>query len=341
MKFRHLEYFVAAAEELNFTHAAVRLNVSQPPFSKQIHDLEAELGIELFQRQQKGVALTAAGRAFLLDAKGILEASEAAVKKAQRISRGEIGALTVGYLPALTHDFLGSALERWRSTPSGIVVDCVEMGGAAQERAFLEGRIDVGVLVRGERPVLQLLRMRPLVDYPARVALPQAHPLAERSPVPLGLLRHEPLVGLNRLCPTYDDWLRTACRSEGFVPQLVKEADGPSSALAFVAAGFGLAVVSQPVERVAAPRGGVPSAGFPNPGADAAGGRLEARRGVGRRSGALCGRAGAGLRAERRGVSRESLLSRLARVPGNPGITRGPLQPVKIGMVCLVAPKAT
>jgi hypothetical protein len=61
MKFRHLEFFVAAAEELNFTHAAARLNVSQPPFSKQIHDLEAELGIELFQRHQKGVALTAAG----------------------------------------------------------------------------------------------------------------------------------------------------------------------------------------------------------------------------------------------------------------------------------------
>jgi Bacterial regulatory helix-turn-helix protein, lysR family len=62
MKFRHLEFFVAAAEELNFTRAAARLNVSQPPFSKQIHDLEAELGIKLFQRHQKGVALTAAAR---------------------------------------------------------------------------------------------------------------------------------------------------------------------------------------------------------------------------------------------------------------------------------------
>jgi len=91
MKFRHLEYFVAAAEELNFTHAADRLNVSQPPFSKQIHDLEGELGIEFFERQRKGVALTPAGKSFLIDARRILEDCEASIRKAQRSSRGEIG----------------------------------------------------------------------------------------------------------------------------------------------------------------------------------------------------------------------------------------------------------
>src|ERR1700741_2326574 len=105
MKFRHLEYFVAAAEELNFTHAADRLHVSQPPFSKQIHDLEGELGIELFDRRRKGVALTPAGKAFLVDARRILEDCEASIKKAQRISRGEIGELAIGYMSALTHDF--------------------------------------------------------------------------------------------------------------------------------------------------------------------------------------------------------------------------------------------
>ena len=90
MKFRHLEYFVAAAEELNFTHAAGRLHVSQPPFSKQIHDLEGELGIEFFERQRKGVALTPAGKSFLIDARRILEDCETSIRKAQRISRGEI-----------------------------------------------------------------------------------------------------------------------------------------------------------------------------------------------------------------------------------------------------------
>ena len=102
MKLRHLEYFVAA-EELNFTHAADRLHGSQPPFSKQIQDLEGELGVNLFQRERKGVALTAAGKAFLIDARGILEACDRAVKKAQRISRGELGELTLGHMAALTH----------------------------------------------------------------------------------------------------------------------------------------------------------------------------------------------------------------------------------------------
>ena len=116
MKFRHLEYFVAAAEELNFTHAADRLHVSQPPFSKQIHDLEGELGIDLFERQRKGVTLTPAGKSFLVDARRILEDCDASIRKAQRISRGEIGELTIGYISALTHDFLRKALEVWRLT---------------------------------------------------------------------------------------------------------------------------------------------------------------------------------------------------------------------------------
>ena len=95
MRFRRLEYFVAAAEELNFTHAADRLHVTQPPFSKQIHELEGELGIELFEKQGKGVALTPAGKSFLIDARRILEDCEASIRKAQRISRGEIGELAM------------------------------------------------------------------------------------------------------------------------------------------------------------------------------------------------------------------------------------------------------
>src|SRR5580693_6106734 len=126
MKLRHLEYFVAAAEELNFTHAAGRLNVSQPPFSKQIQDLEGELGVNLFQRERKGVALTVAGKAFLIDARAILEACDQAVKKPSASIGGELGELTVGHVPALTHEFLGRALALWQEISPGIVIDCVE-----------------------------------------------------------------------------------------------------------------------------------------------------------------------------------------------------------------------
>jgi DNA-binding transcriptional LysR family regulator len=105
------------------THAADRLHVSQPPFSKQIHNLEGELGIELFERQRKGVALTPAGKSFLIDTRSIIEDCEASIRKAQRISRGEIGELAIGYMSALTHEFFGKALEVWRLTAPGIVVD--------------------------------------------------------------------------------------------------------------------------------------------------------------------------------------------------------------------------
>jgi DNA-binding transcriptional LysR family regulator len=252
MKFRQIEYFVAAAEELNFTHAADRLHVSQPPFSKQIHELEGELMIELFQRQRKGVALTPAGKSFLIDARRILEDCEASIRKAQRISRGEIGELAIGYISALTHDFLGKALEVWRLSAPGIIIDCIEMDSVAQERALLEGRISVGILVPSDRPVLELLQVRILIKYRVSLALPKSHPHANKPEIPLSLLKEEAFIGLNRMYPNYGEWLLKVCRRVGFKPRIVKEADGAASALAFVAAGFGVAVVSEPLQKIPA-----------------------------------------------------------------------------------------
>jgi DNA-binding transcriptional LysR family regulator len=249
MKLRHLEYFVAAAEELNFTHAADRLNVSQPPFSKQIQDLEGELGVNLFQRERKGVALTTAGKAFLIDARGILEACDQAVKKAQRINRGELGELTVGHMAALTHDFLGQALEQWHKESPGIIIDCVEMDAVEQERALLDGRIAVGILVLSDRPILELLKAELLIEHPVTVALPKSHPQAVQPEIRLPILKGQPFIGLNRMYPAYGDWLHTVCRRAGFAPRVVKEADGVGSALAFVAAGLGVALVSEPVRK--------------------------------------------------------------------------------------------
>jgi DNA-binding transcriptional LysR family regulator len=252
MKFRHFEYFVAAAEELNFTRAADRLHISQPPFSKQIHELEGELLVNLFERQRKGVALTPAGKSFLIDARRILQDCDASIRKAQRINRGEIGELAIGYMSALTHDFLGKALETWRLTAPEIVIDCIEMDSVTQERALLEGRIAVGILVPSDRPVLELLKVQLLIEYPVCLALPKTHRHANEAEVPLSLLKEEPFIGLNRMYPNYGEWLLKVCRRGGFKPRIVKEADGAASALAFVAAGFGVAVVSQPVQGIPA-----------------------------------------------------------------------------------------
>src|ERR1700720_3637629 len=252
MKFRQIEYFVAAAEELNFTHAAERLHVSQPPFSKQIHELEGELMIELFERQRKGVTLTPAGKSFLIDARQILEDCQASIRKAQKIRRGEIGELAIGYISALTHDFLGKALEVWRLTSPGIVVDCIEMDSVSQERALLEGRISVGILVPSDRPVLELLHVRFLIKYPVSLALPKSHPHANKPEIPISLLKEEPFIGLNRMYPNYGEWLLKVCRPGGFNPPIGKEGDGPGGALAFGGGGFGVGVVREPLQKIPA-----------------------------------------------------------------------------------------
>jgi hypothetical protein len=125
-----------------------------------------------------------------------LEACDLAVKKAQRINRGELRELTVGHMAALTHDFLGQALERWRKVLPGVVVDCVEMDPEAQERALLDGRIAVGILVLlSDRPILELLRVQLLVQHPVTVALPKSHPQAVLPEIPFLSLERNLLLG--------------------------------------------------------------------------------------------------------------------------------------------------
>jgi DNA-binding transcriptional LysR family regulator len=141
-------------------------------------------------------------------------------------------------MSALTHDFLGKALEVWRLTAPGIVLDCIEMDCISQEKALLEGRIAVGLLVPSDRPLLELLQVRLLIKYPAKLALPKSHPYADKPEIPLSLLIEEPFIGLNHMYPNYGDWLLKVCRRVGFKPRIVKEADGAPSALAFVAAGY-------------------------------------------------------------------------------------------------------
>ena len=108
------------------------------------------------------------------------------------------------------------------------------MDSVSQERALLEGRISVGILVPTDRPVLELLHVRLLIKYPVGLALPKSHAHANKSEIPL--LKEEPFIGLNRMYPNYGDWLSKVCRHTGFKPHIV--ADGTASALAFVAAGL-------------------------------------------------------------------------------------------------------
>jgi DNA-binding transcriptional LysR family regulator len=120
-------------------------------------------------------------------------------------------------MAALTYDFLGQTLERWQKVSPGVVVDCVEMDPETQERALLDGRIAVGILVLlSNRPILELLRVQLLIRHPVTVALPKSHPQAVLPEIRLPVLKEEPFTGLNRMYPEYSNWLQTVCQQGGF-----------------------------------------------------------------------------------------------------------------------------
>src|SRR5258708_33263375 len=126
------------------------------------------------------------------------------------------------------------------------------MDPETQERALLDGRIAVGILVLGDRPILELLRVQLLMEHPVTVALPKSHPQAALPEIRLPILKEQPFIGLNRMYPAYGDWLQTVCQQSGFTPRIVREAERAASALALVAASFGLGLGSEPSKKLPA-----------------------------------------------------------------------------------------
>src|SRR6476469_5016666 len=147
MELRHLRYFVAVAEELNFGRAAQRLHIAQPPLSRQIRDLEREIGTPLFERGARGVELTHAGRAFLPEVRLTLVQAERAQRTAQRAALGETGRLRVGFVEAATHSgILPDVLGFFRMHLPAIGLSLLEMVSAQQAEALHDSRIDLGLV---------------------------------------------------------------------------------------------------------------------------------------------------------------------------------------------------
>jgi DNA-binding transcriptional LysR family regulator len=255
VELRHLRYFVAVAEELHFGRAAVRLHIAQPPLSRQIRDLEQEVGVELFARGTRGVELTAAGRAFLVEVRQVLAQAERALRAAQRAGRGEVGRLRVGFVEAATYSgILAEVLGVFRQEIPEVSLGLFEMDSLGQAEALREGRIEVGIVHSPPPDAHRWLRVERVIDDGLVAALPRAHPLAARRQLALGDLAAEPFVLPPRFTgPTLYDHLIAACRSAGFSPRVVQEAAGWSTLAALVAAGVGVSFAPQSIAQVERP----------------------------------------------------------------------------------------
>ena len=181
MELRHLRYFVAVAEEQNVTRAAARLRVSQPPLSRQIRDLEDELGVALFDHGAKAVRLTEAGRVFLTEARAALRRVEDAVQMAKAVADGQRGEIHVGYAPSLAVELLPSALKFFQEAKPGVGVQLHDSSTQEMLRGLRDGKLHVAMLVQVSAKVLAEFVFEELQWYAVCVAMHPAHPLGARA----------------------------------------------------------------------------------------------------------------------------------------------------------------
>ncbi|WP_370638272.1 LysR family transcriptional regulator [Ancylobacter sp. Lp-2] len=254
MELRHIRYFIAVAEERNFTRAAARLGIGQPPLSAQIKDLEAEIGTQLFHRVAHGAELTEAGEAFLAAVKPLPEEAAAAIHAARRAARGEIGQLSVGLTgTAALNPLFPAAIRSFRRSYPEVELRIVEANSVVLLSSLVEGRLDVAILRPAESDPADLHEER-LIDEPLVAALPAAHPAAgkagkarggkTRAGLDLTTLREEPFILTPRSVGTsLHDAALAACRAVGFEPRLGQPAPQIASILSLVAAEFGVSLV--------------------------------------------------------------------------------------------------
>ena len=248
MELRHLRYFVAVAEERHFGRAAERVGIAQPPLSRQLQDLERELGYPLVDRARRPIELTAAGQTLLEHGRSILEAVEIAVRETRRAGAGHSGRIAIGYPQSLAYSGLTGLLRAFRERSPDVAIEVRELPPADQVEALKRGDLDVG-FVRAplEEPQLssENIRTERLV-----LALPADHRLAIRERVALSAVSREPFVFFPRARgPGFFDLLISVCRSSGFTPHIVQEAP-QIDVLALVAAGFGLSILPESVREL-------------------------------------------------------------------------------------------
>lgn len=244
MELHRLRYFVAVAEHEHFHRAAERLHVAQPALSRQIKLLEGELGFGLFERLARGVRLTNAGRAFLVDTKRIMADLDRAVGHAREIAHGKAGSLRISFIEiASSHGMLPHTVRAFRLAFPAVRLALQQLDSIVQVDRLREGSVDVAFLYGGAATDANIVQ-KTVHSAPFVLALPIGHPLLEQPTIALADLIDQPFIWSDRsLSLPLNDELMAACLSGGLVPKIVQEVVGIGHILSLVSVGIGLGFV--------------------------------------------------------------------------------------------------
>jgi len=248
MELRHLRYFVAVAEALSFTKAAAKLRLAQPSLTRQVRNLEDEIGVLLLNRAKNRITLTGEGERFLFDAKKLLAMCAESIATVQRMHRGESAHLNIGYVANIHYGLLPATLGAFRKLCPGTALNLFDMTATEQFLALESHKIDLGFV--GLPPALSghdLLSVCVARDT-VLVALPASHPLARKSKIKLADLAPLFFIGMSaRTHPGVREWLLKACQNAGFTGRILQEADSEATAIRFVADGLGVALMPEQI----------------------------------------------------------------------------------------------
>jgi DNA-binding transcriptional LysR family regulator len=252
MELRHLRYFVAVAEALSFTKAAEKLRLAQPSLTRQVRNLEDEIGVKLLDRSNNRVVLTEEGRLFLFDSKKLLAMSAESVAAVQRMNRGETSDLNIGYVANIHFGLLPATLGAFRKLHPGVALNLFDMTSAEQLLAIEDRRIDLGFV--GIRPALSghALLSECVAHDTMLVALPADHPLAKKASVKLPELASQFFIGMSaKTHPGAREWLAGICRAAGFTGRILQEADSEPTVMQFVSDGLGVSLLPEQITGMA------------------------------------------------------------------------------------------
>jgi DNA-binding transcriptional LysR family regulator len=245
MELRHLRYFLAVGEALNFTRAAAQLRIAQPALSRQVQDLEDEIGVDLLRRSPRGVTLTAEGKLFLEEIRDLLKRADESVEKVRALARGEYGELRVGYAPSPTVEILPPGLAAFQKTVPRVRLLLHDLSSDELINGLRNATLELAIMVQPTGEQTAGIEFELLSTYPFCVALTSAHPFARMKSIPLEKVASEPLISLSRKdYPDAHEMMDRIFAPIHAKPRIAVECDSASSLIAEVEAGRGIALSS-------------------------------------------------------------------------------------------------